>query len=158
MKTKICILLLVLLIFTTIISYTQVETVGDFIIKIVKAMGLENKLPKRYTARTCLNLLRDMKIIEKDLYFRLWPIVDKPLTKGIMAMILVDVWDLQKELPKKATLQDYINLLVKYGVMTPGKPDTPVTVEEVVAFFENPIAASALAKPYLKPVSPVVPG
>ena len=159
MKIKVSIFLVILLVFLSIasISYAQVETIGDFIMKIVRAMGLENQLPPGSPARDYLMLLRRMNIIDATTAGSLLARLDQPLTKGIMARILVDVWDLQEELPRGATAQDYINLLVDYGVMEPGSPDEPVTVDNVASFFENPIAVEALAAPYLRPVSPVKP-
>jgi len=158
MKFKV--ILTVFLIFTLLLnmSYSQkAETIGEFIIKIVRAMGLEKELPKKYTDRNCLTLLRKKGLIDESLFIKLSPMLNKPLTKEIMAFILVDVWDLKDKLPANAKPQDYINLLVKYGVMEPGKPTDIVSSDEVARFFENPICAQALSAPHLKPVSPVRP-
>lgn len=78
-------------------------------------------------------------------------------TIGGFIMRIVRTMGLEEELPSEPTASDYIDFLVQYQVMTPSPAEALVGTDEVAKFFENPIAAAALTKPYLKPVLPEVP-
>lgn len=144
----------------------EVETVGGFLIKIVRTMDLEKELPSESSVGFYLWLLLEKDIIEFSSLPTILKLVSPltpnlatsdPLTKGVMAVILVYIWNLQEELPAEPAASNYIDILVRYQVMSSGPPEALVGTDEVTKFLENSIAAAALAKPYLKPVLPKSP-
>ena len=141
----------------------EVETIGGFLMKIVRTMDLEKELPSESSVGFYLCLLLEKDIIKFSSLPTILGLVSPltpnlaasdPLTKGVMAVILVYMWNLQGELPAEPAASNYIDILVRYQVMTPGSPEALVGTDEVAKFLENPIAAAALAQPYLKPVLP----
>ncbi len=79
-----------------------------------------------------------LSVIENEIDRELWTDVRgaRTLTRGRMAIFLVRYLDWEDQLPVNPTERDYINLLVKEGLLQEGDPNEPVIRDEIMKAVE----------------------
>jgi hypothetical protein len=133
-------------------TFAQVETVGDFVVKLARAAGLAPSS----AADAIVGLVRK-KVLSKSLGDSLASQTALPLTKGLAARILVDA--LRDTKLGSAATQDQVDALAQRGIMAAGPADVIVTEEEATAVLTNPAVAAAMsaaAKPAAGHFSPAL--
>jgi hypothetical protein len=125
-------------------TFAQIETVGDFLIKLARAAGMTPSSP----ADAIAGLVKK-NVLSKDLGNSLTSQTALPLTKGLTARILVDA--LHETKLATAPAQEIVNVLAQRGIMTAGPPDSIITTEEATAILTNPAVAAATSASAAKP-------
>jgi uncharacterized protein YutE (UPF0331/DUF86 family) len=129
-------------------TFAQVETVGDFLIKLARAAGLTPTNPSEAIAG-----LVSKNLLSASLGNVLTSQAALPLTKGAAARILAAALH-DTQLQQASTVQDMVNVLAQRGIMTAGSADTIVTTEEATAILTNPAVAAAMSTAATTPAKP----
>jgi hypothetical protein len=139
-RTGLAVLLLAsisLLVFTPP-TFAQVETVGDFLLKLARAAGVTSSTPG-----DAITGLVGKNVLSKGLANSLTSQTALPLTKGVTSRILADA--LHDTQLAKAPTQNIVDTLAQRGIMEAGPADSIVTTEEATAILTNSTVAAAMS-------------
>jgi hypothetical protein len=149
-----------LLLLVSFFVYSQINaqkdkpaTQAEFVDIIIRALGLEERLPVAATLSHKVELLRNLGYAPPGG----WQL-EKMLTKGDVAVVLAQI--LGVDVPIGAEQGDCVQALVDRGIMTPGNAEVPISLQELTTSV-NLAAARPAARPvpyippYKLPVSPI---
>jgi hypothetical protein len=119
-------------------TFAQVETVGDFVLKLARAAGVTASTPA-----DAITGLVGKNVLSKGLASSLTSQTALPLTKGVTSHILADA--LHDTQLAKAPTQNIVDTLAQRGIMEAGPADSIVTTEEATAILTNSTVAAAMS-------------